>query len=60
MENGTPINPLKMESPPAEPLAKSDMPAFTRSMEDSEKAAARFLAREAVRKAASHLVSSYR
>lgn len=59
-KNGTPINPLKMESPPAEPLAKSDMPAFTRSMEDSEKAAARFLAREAVRKAASHLVSSYR
>lgn len=55
-KNGTPINPLKMESPPAEPLAESDMPAFLESMSVSEHAAARFLARAAVREAASRLV----
>ena len=44
-KNGTPINPLKMESPPAEPLSKEDMPAFLKSMEESETAAARFGAR---------------
>ena len=54
-KNGTPINPLKMESPPAEPLAEADMPAFKDSMSESEHAAARFLAREAVREAASRL-----
>lgn len=27
-KNGTPINPLKMESPPAEPVAKDKMPQF--------------------------------
>lgn len=27
-KNGTPINPLKMESPPAEPIAESSRPAF--------------------------------
>ena len=54
-KNGTPINPLKMESPPAEPLAEADMPAFKESMSDSEHAASRFLAREAVRRAASRL-----
>ncbi len=27
-KNGTPINPLKMDSPPAEPLKKENMPAF--------------------------------
>ena len=54
-KNGTPINPLKMESPPAEPLAEADMPAFKESMSDSEHAASRFLAREAVRRAASCL-----
>lgn len=27
-KNGSPINPLKMESPPAEPLPKETMPAF--------------------------------
>ena len=54
-KNGTPINPLKMESPPAEPLAEVDMPAFKESMSDSEHAASRFLAREAVRRAASRL-----
>lgn len=27
-KNGTPINPLKMESPPAEPIAESNRPAF--------------------------------
>lgn len=57
-KNGTPINPLKMESPPAEPLAEADMPAFRESMSDSERAAARFLALEAVRKAASHLTGN--
>ena len=46
-KNGTPINPLKMESPPAEPLAESDMPAFLESMS---------VARAAVREAASRLV----
>ena len=54
-KNGSPINPLKMESPPAEPLAEADMPAFKESMSDSEHAASRFLAREAVRRAASRL-----
>lgn len=44
-KNGTPVNPLKMESPPAEPLAEKDMPAFMQSMGDSERAAARFEAR---------------
>ena len=48
-KNGTPINPLKMESPPAEPLAKGDMPAFREAMEESERAAARFLAREVLK-----------
>lgn len=28
MENGTPINPLKMESPSAEPLKKDNMDEF--------------------------------
>ncbi len=27
-KNGTPVNPLKMDSPPAEPLKQSNMPAF--------------------------------
>lgn len=54
-KNGTPINPLKMESPPAEPLSEEDMPSFRESMADSEKAAARFLARTAVREAATRL-----
>ena len=27
-KNGSPINPLKMESPPAEPLDEENMPAF--------------------------------
>lgn len=44
-KNGTPINPLKMESPPAEPLAKEYMDDFRKSMEASEKAALRFDAR---------------
>lgn len=44
-KNGTPINPLKMESPPAEPLAKKDMPAFKESMKRSEGAALNFSAR---------------
>lgn len=57
-KNGTPINPLKMESPPAEPLAEADMPAFKESMSESERAAARFLAREAVREAASRLTQN--
>ena len=48
-KNGTPINPLKMESPPAEPLAKGDMPTFREAMEESERAAARFLAREVLK-----------
>lgn len=54
-KNGTPINPLKMESPPAEPLAEKDMPSFRESMADSETAAARFLARTAVQDAAARL-----
>lgn len=44
-KNGTPINPLKMESPPAEPLAQKDMPAFRESMKRSEGAALSFSAR---------------
>ena len=48
-KNGTPINPLKMESPPAEPLSKDDMPAFLKSMKESETAAARFGARTVLR-----------
>lgn len=51
-KNGTPINPLKMESPPAEPLAESDMQAFRLSMTESERAAARFLAHKALIRAA--------
>ena len=43
-KNGTPINP--------------DMPAFKESMGESERAAARFLAREAVREAASRLTQN--
>lgn len=54
-KNGTPINPLKMESPPAEPLAESDMDAFRKSMTESEHAAARFLARKALLKAADNI-----
>ena len=30
-KNGTPINPLKMDSPPAEPLKKENMEAFTQT-----------------------------
>lgn len=30
-KNGTPINPLKMDSPPAEPLKKENMEAFTQA-----------------------------
>ena len=30
-KNGTPINPLKMDSPPAEPLKKDNMPAFEKA-----------------------------
>ncbi len=37
-KNGTPINPLKMDSPPAEPLKKENMPGF-------EAAAANYKAR---------------
>ena len=33
-KNGSPINPLKMESPPAEPLREENMPAF-RALADS-------------------------
>lgn len=36
-KNGTPINPLKMESPPAEPLKKENMDAFN-AMADRYKA----------------------
>ena len=31
-KNGTPINPLKMESPPAEPIKKENMSAFNQAM----------------------------
>lgn len=30
-KNGTPINPLKMESPPAEPIRKENLPAFNQA-----------------------------
>ena len=30
-KNGSPINPLKMDSPPAEPLKKDNMPAFVKT-----------------------------
>ena len=29
-KNGTPIDPLKMESPPADPIKKADMEQFTK------------------------------
>lgn len=32
-KNGTPIDPLKMDSPPAEPVKKSDMEQFDKEME---------------------------
>jgi murein DD-endopeptidase MepM/ murein hydrolase activator NlpD len=32
-KNGTPINPLKMDSPPAEPLKEDNMPAFGKAAE---------------------------
>lgn len=32
-KNGTPINPLKMDSPPAEPLKEENMPAFRNTAE---------------------------
>lgn len=34
-KNGTPINPLKMDSPPAEPLKAEYMPAFENAYADS-------------------------
>ena len=34
-KNGSPINPLKMDSPPAEPLAAEYMPAFEAAYADS-------------------------
>ena len=34
-KNGSPINPLKMDSPPAEPLASEYMPAFEAAYADS-------------------------
>ena len=49
-KNGTPINPLKMESPPAEPLAEKDMSEFVRSMALSENAAAMFEAKTVLRR----------
>ncbi len=45
-KNGTPINPLKMESPPAKPISGKDMDAFLASRSESEKAANTFMARE--------------
>ena len=33
-KNGTPINPLKMDSPPAEPLKEANMPAFRNTAEE--------------------------
>lgn len=57
-KNGTPINPLKMDSPPAEPLAGDRMSEFRESMEESEHAASRFLARRAVVEAASRLTGN--
>ncbi|HIZ86091.1 MAG TPA: peptidoglycan DD-metalloendopeptidase family protein [Candidatus Coprenecus stercoravium] len=48
-KNGTPINPLKMESPPAEPLNKSKMREFEESKTESERAAVRFEARTVLR-----------
>lgn len=44
-KNGTPINPLKMESPPAEPIGKKDMKAFMDSKARSENAANAFNAK---------------
>jgi len=32
-KNGTPVNPLKMDSPPAEPLKEDNMPAFGKAAE---------------------------
>ena len=44
-KNGTPINPLKMESPPANPIAEDKKDDFIRSQQESRRAASTFQAR---------------
>lgn len=56
-KNGTPINPLKMESPPANPIAEDKMDDFVKSQQESQKAAIRFKART-ILKQTSKIVSA--
>lgn len=44
-KNGTPINPLKMDSPPAEPISEDKKEDFQRSQQESRRAALTFQAR---------------
>ncbi len=44
-KNGTPINPLKMESPPANPIAEDLKDDFIKSQQESRRAASAFQAR---------------
>lgn len=48
-KNGTPINPLKMESPPAEPIAEKMLSDFRKSQAESERAASAFRARQVLK-----------
>ncbi len=48
-KNGSPINPLKMKSPPANPISSELMSDFERSKETAEEAACSFYARTLVR-----------
>lgn len=49
-KNGSPVNPLKMDSPPAEPVSKKNMDAFLASRAASEKAANSFKAKSVLRR----------
>lgn len=54
-KNGTPINPLKMDSPPANPISSSLQADFERSKAESESAAHSFYARGLVRECVERL-----
>lgn len=50
-KNGTPINPLKMESPPAEPIAKGEREKFAAAVSEAGKMASSYMAAEFVMRA---------
>ncbi len=54
-KNGTPINPLKMESPPANPISASQKSDFEKAKSESEKYASSFYARTLVRECVERL-----